>query len=51
MTKEGSTKIVNILTPGAGVLILMCGHISLIMKIHYSLKKSSDLLAGIDQTN
>ena len=31
MTKEGSTKIVNFMTPGAGVLMLRCGHIS-----HYS---------------
>ena len=31
MTKEGSTKIVNFMTPGAGVLVLGCGHIS-----HYS---------------
>ena len=30
-TKEGSTKIVNIMTPGAGVLMLGRGHIS-----HYS---------------
>ena len=28
MTKEGSTKIVNFLTPGARVLMLGCGHIS-----------------------
>ena len=31
MTKEGSTKIVNFITPGAGVLMLGHGHIS-----HYS---------------
>ena len=31
MTKEGSTKIVNFMTPGAGVLMLGRGHIS-----HYS---------------
>ena len=31
MTKEGSTKIVNFMTPGAGALVLGCGHIS-----HYS---------------
>ena len=31
MTKEGSTKIVNFMIPGAGVLMLGCGHIS-----HYS---------------
>ena len=27
MTKEGSTKIVNIMTLEAGVLVLGCGHI------------------------
>ena len=31
MTKEGSTKIINFVTPGAGVLMLGPGHIS-----HYS---------------
>ena len=31
MTKEGSTQIVNFMTPGAGVLMLGHGHIS-----HYS---------------
>ena len=31
MTKEGSTKIVNFMTPGVGVLMLGRGHIS-----HYS---------------
>ena len=29
MTKEGTTKIVNLMTPGAGVLMLKFGHISL----------------------
>ena len=28
MTKEGSTQIVNFMTPGAGVLMLGRGHIS-----------------------
>ena len=28
MTKEGSTKIENFMTPGAGVLMLWRGHIS-----------------------
>ena len=28
MTKEGSTKFVNFMTPGAGVLMLGHGHIS-----------------------
>ena len=36
MNKEGSTKIVNFITPGAGVLLL--GHISRIVKMHYSFK-------------
>ena len=27
MTKEGSTQIVNFITPGTGVLVLGCGHI------------------------
>ena len=31
MTKEGSTQIINFMTPGAGVLMLGYGHIS-----HYS---------------
>ena len=35
MTKEGSTKIVNFMTPVAGVLMLECGHISHI--IFYSI--------------
>ena len=38
ITKEGSTKILNFMTPGAGILALGCGHISLIVKMHYSLK-------------
>ena len=29
IAKEGSTKIVTIMTQGAGVLVLWCGHISL----------------------
>ena len=36
MTKEGSTQIVNFMTPRAGVLVLGCGHISHIVKMHYS---------------
>ena len=31
MTKEESTKIVNFMTPGAGVLVLGCGHILYIL--------------------
>ena len=38
MTKEGSTKIVNFMTPGAGVLVLGCGHIRHLVKIHYFFK-------------
>ena len=38
MTKEGSTKFVNFMTPGAGVLVLECGHISHIVKMHYFFK-------------
>ena len=34
MTKEGSSNIANFMTPGAGVLVLGCGHISHIAKIH-----------------
>ena len=51
MTKEVSTQIVNFMTPGTGVLALGCGHISHIVKIHYSLKNLLLLLPGIDQTN
>ena len=36
MTKEGSTKIVNFMTPGAGVLVLEHGHISHVEKMYYS---------------
>ena len=38
MTNEGSTKIVNFMTPGAGVLVLGRGQISHIVKMHYSFK-------------
>ena len=38
MTKEGPTKVVTFMTPGAGVLALRCGHISHIVKIHYFFK-------------
>ena len=37
MTKEGSAKIVNFMTPTVGVLVLECGHISHIVKMHYFL--------------
>ena len=38
MTKEGSTKIVNFMTPGAGVFVLGCDHMSHIVKMHYYFK-------------
>ena len=38
MTKEGSTKIVNFMTCGAGVLVLGRGYISHIVKLHYFFK-------------
>ena len=55
MINEGSTctKIVNFITPGAWVLVLGHGHISLIVKMHYFFKNFLlySLLSGIDQTN
>ena len=38
MTKEGSTKIVTFITPGTEVLVLGCGHLSCIVKMHYFFK-------------
>ena len=38
MTKEGSNKIVNFITPGEGVLLQRRGHISHIIKMHYFFK-------------
>ena len=38
MTKEWSTKMVNFMTPGVGVLVLRCGPISYIVKIPYFFK-------------
>ena len=35
ITKEGSTKIVNFMRPGPGVLVLGCGHISHMVKMHF----------------
>ena len=36
MTEEGSTKIVNFMTPGIGVLVLRCGHLRyILLKINY----------------
>ena len=38
MTKVGSTKIVTFMTSRAGVLVLGCGHMSHIVKMHYFFK-------------
>ena len=38
MTTEESTKIVNFMTPGTGVLVLGRGHIIHIVKMHYFFK-------------
>ena len=38
MTKEGSTKIINFMIPGAGVFVLGCGQISHIVTMHYFFK-------------
>ena len=35
MTKEGSAKVVNVMTPGAGVIVLGYGHIRPIVKMQY----------------
>ena len=51
MNKEGSTKIVHFMTPGAGVLMLGCGHISQIVKMHFFFKNLSSLLPVIDRTS
>ena len=48
MTMEGSTEIVNFMTPRAGVLVQGRSQISYIVKMHYFLLKSSSLLLGID---
>ena len=37
MTKEGSTQIVQFMTPGAGILMLGRGHISHIVNMYYLL--------------
>ena len=50
MTKKGSTKIVNFITHGAGVLVQGRGHI-LLSENALFLKISSSLLPGIEQTN
>ena len=38
LTKEWSTKFVNFMTPGGGVLVQRCGHISYIVKMHFFFK-------------
>ena len=38
MYHEGSTKFVNFMTTRAGILVLGCGHIKDIVKIHYFYK-------------
>ena len=42
--KEGSTKIINLITPGAGVLVLGHGHMGQIVRNALFLQKSSFLL-------
>ena len=44
MTKEGSTKIINFMIPGAGVLVLGCDHISHIVKMQNFMIKFISLL-------
>ena len=48
MSQEGSTKIVNFINPRAEILVLGCGHESVLLKIHYFLNCFS-LLPGTDQ--
>ena len=38
MVKEGSIEIVNFMIPWAGIVVLWCGHISHIVKMHYIFK-------------
>ena len=42
---EGSTEIVNFMTPGARILVLGRGHISHKMKMHYFFKNHFSLLS------
>ena len=51
ITNEGLTPIINFMTPGVGILMLGCGYISHIVKMHYCFKNLSPLLSVIDQTN
>ena len=47
MTKGGSTKIVNFMTPGAGVLVLGPGHISHIVKMLNFFKQAGGQGGGV----
>ena len=38
MTKEGSNKFVNVMTPGAEVIVLGCVLMSYLVKMHHFLK-------------
>ena len=38
MTNKGSTKIVDFMTPGTGVIVQRRGHICHVMKMHYFFK-------------
>ena len=51
MRKEGSNKIINHVTPGSGVLMIGCGHISPKVPNGLFHQKSSSSLIGIEQTN
>ena len=42
--KEGSTKFINLITPGAGALVLGHGHMGQIVRNALFLQKSSSLL-------
>ena len=50
MTKEGSTIIVNFMSPGAVVLLLGLGHVCQIVKIHHFFKKRLYSQAKIRKT-
>ena len=47
MTKGGSTKIVNFMTPGAGVLVLGHDHISNIVKMLNFIKQAGGQGGGV----
>ena len=50
MTKEGSTKIVNFMIPGAGIYVLVSNHLSHIVKCLIYLKILFSLLQSVDHT-